>query len=245
MNCTAHVIALATCFAAALPLPSDLPQDDNLVFVGEAPAPESSLVLWYRRPARRWLEALPAGNGRLGAMVFGDVTTERLALNESTFWSGAADFTHDNTAAREHLSEIRKLLFDGEYRQAVDRISRHLLGRQGNYGTHLPVGDLLLQMRNGEGEVREYRRELDLDQAVAAVGYSVGGVRFTREVIVSHPDQVIVIHLSADQPGKISFEMRFKANRDPSHVRIQGHDTLVITAARGNRNTATDKPASR
>ncbi len=66
MNCTAHVIALATCFAAALPLPSDLPQDDNLVFVGEAPAPESSLVLWYRRPAQRWLEALPVGNGRLG-----------------------------------------------------------------------------------------------------------------------------------------------------------------------------------
>ena len=208
------------------------------VFVGEAPPPPSPLTLWYRQPAKRWLEALPVGNGRLGAMVFGGVATERLALNESTFWSGAPDSTHNNPAGRDHLTEIRKLLFDGQYRQAVDLISRDLLGRPGNYGTHLPVGDLLLQMRDVAGEVRDYRRDLDLDQAVAAVGYSVGGVHFTREVIASHADNVVAVRLTADQPGKVSFQMRFKANREPSQVRAQGSDTLLITAdARENKHS--------
>ncbi len=200
------------------------------VFVGEATPPDSPLILWYRRPATRWLEALPVGNGRLGAMVFGGIATERLALNESTFWSGAPDATHDNPGAREHLAEVRKLLFDGQYRQAEDLISRHMLGRRGNYGTHLPVGDLLLQMRHAEGEVRDYRRELDLDQAVAAVGYSIGNVRFKREVLASHADNLVVMRLSADQPGQIGFQLGFKANREPSEVRAQGNDTLLITA---------------
>ena len=202
-----------------------------LVFAGEAAPPASPLTLWYRQPAKRWLEALPVGNGRLGAMVFGGVTTERLALNESTFWSGASGTNHDNPAAREQLPVIRKLLFDGQYQKAVDLISRHLLGRQGNYGTHLPVGDLLLQMRHAEGAVSNYRRDLDLDQATAAVGYSIGGVRFTRQVIASHPDHVMAVRLSADQPGKVSFQLRFKANRDPNQVHTRGNDTLVITAA--------------
>ena len=200
------------------------------VFIGDAAPPTAPWALWYRRPAKRWLEALPVGNGRLGAMVFGGVAAERVAVNESTFWSGAPDATHDNPAAREHLPEIRRLLFDGQYQKAVDLISRHLLGRQGNYGTHLPVGDLWLQMHHGQGEVRDYRRDLDLDQAVAAVGYSVDGVRFMREVMASHQDRVIALRLSADQPGKVSFAMRFAANRTPSQVRVQGHDTLVITA---------------
>ena len=104
---------------------------------------------------------------------------ETLALNESTFWSGAPDSTQNNPAGREHLPAMRRLLFAGEYRQAVDLISRHLLGRRGNYGSHLPVGDLLLEMHHDGGEVHGYRRELDLDQAAATVTYSIGGLRFT------------------------------------------------------------------
>ncbi len=213
--------------ATATPKPEIPPPP---TFVGDAAPPASPLTLWYRRPAQRWLEALPVGNGRLGAMVFGGVATERLALNESTFWSGAPGTNNDNPAAREQLPEIRKLLFDGQYRKAVDLISRHMLGRQGNYGTHLPVGDLRLQMQHAEGEVRDYRRDLDLDLATTAVGYSIGGVRFTREVIASHPDQVMAVRLTADQPGKVSFRMSFKANREPSQVWVRGTDTLVITA---------------
>jgi alpha-L-fucosidase 2 len=209
-----------------------------MVFVGEAPPPASALALWYRRPAKRWLEALPVGNGRLGAMVFGGAATERLALNESTFWSGAPDQSHDNPSARAYLPEIRTLLFAGQYRKAVDLISRHLLGRRGNYGTHLPVGDLALRLRHEEGDVRDYRRELDLDQAIATVSYSLGGVRFTREVIASHSDSVIAVRLRADQPGKISFAMSFLANREPSQVRAEGSDTLLIAAdARENKHS--------
>ena len=188
------------------------------------------LSLWYPRPAQRWLEALPVGNGRLGAMLFGGIPTERLALNESTFWSGAPDATHDNPSARQHLPEIRRLLFDGQYRQAVDLISRHLLGRRGDYGTHLPVGDLLLEMRHPDGEVRDYRRDLDLDQAVASVHYGVGEVRFTRELLASHPDDVLALHLKADPPGNVAFRLRFRPNREPCRVQAHGNDMLLLFA---------------
>jgi len=200
----------------------------TLTFTGDAPSPASPMTLWYRRPAQRWLEALPVGNGRLGAMVFGGVTAERLALNESTFWSGAPGTDHDNPAALEHLQEIRKLLFAGEFRQATDLISRHLLGRRGNYGTHLPVGDLILRMRHEGGEVRDYRRDLDINDAVASVSYSLGGVRFTREVLATHEDRVIAVRLTADKPGHISCQVRFQANREPCKVTTLGADTLVI-----------------
>ncbi len=213
--------------SAEAPKP-EIPPPPTLV--GAAAPPVSPQTLWYRRPAQRWLEALPVGNGRLGAMVFGGVAIERLALNESTFWSGAPGANNDNPAGREQLPEIRRLLFDGQYQKAVGLISSHLLGRQGNYGTHLPVGDLLLQMRHAEGDVRDYCRDLNLDQATATVCYAIAGVRFTREVIASHPAQVLAIRLTADQPGKVSFQVRFKPNREPSRVQARGGDTLVITA---------------
>ena len=166
------------------------------------------------------------------------MATERLALNESTFWSGAPDLSHDNPAAREHLPEIRGLLFAGEYRRAEELISRHLLGRRGNYGTHLPVGDLWLEPRHEPGEVRDYRRDLDLDQAIATVAYGIGGARYTREVFASHADHVIVMRLTADKPGKISFRARFQANGEPSQTRARDRDALVITAdARENQHS--------
>ena len=199
-------------------------------FTGEAAPPAAPLTLWYRRPAKRWLEALPVGNGRLGAMVFGGVGAERLALNESTFWSGAPDPTNDNPAGREQLPIIRKLMFEGKYPQAVDLITKHMLGRQGNYGSHLPAGDLLLRMDHAEGPVGDFRRELNLDEAVATVGYTIGGVRFTREVIASHADHVIAMRLTADQPGKVSFQLGFKPGGQGGKVQSRGNDTLFVTA---------------
>ena len=211
---------------------SEKPKPDgpeSVVFSGEAAPPAAPLTLWYRRPAQRWLEALPLGNGRLGAMVFGGVMTERLALNESTFWSGAPGTDQDNPGGREHLAEIRARLFEGQYRQATELISRHMLGRPGNYGTHLPVGDLLLHMRHPEGEVRNYRRDLGLDDALATVSYSLGGVRFTREMFASHADGVVAVRFTADQPGSISFQVRFKPNQRLGQVIAQGADTLVLS----------------
>ena len=120
----------------------------SLPEIPNAPAPDSPLSLWYRRPAVRWLEALPLGNGRLGAMVYGGVRQERLGLNESTFWSGAPSDRHENPEGAEHLAEIRSLFFAGKYREGVDRTAPYLLGRTDNYGTHLPLGDLYLEMRH-------------------------------------------------------------------------------------------------
>ncbi len=185
-------------------------------------------VIWYRQPARRWLEALPVGNGRLGAMVFGGASTERIALNESTFWSGAPDASHDNPAGRESLGEIRKLFFAGDFAKGVDLTRRDLLGREGNYGTHLPVGDLVIEFRGQEGAARDYRRELNLDDGAATVAYSVGGARYTREVIASHPDRVMVARFAADQPGRVSFQARFKSNSGTGLAR--SGDSLAITA---------------
>lgn len=200
-------------------------------FSRPARGPASPLTLWYQQPARRWLEALPLGNGRLGAMVFGGIATERVALNESTFWSGAPDETQNNPAGRDHLGEVRRLLFAGSYREAVALISEHFLGRRGNYGTHLPVGDLLLEMQHPEGEVHEYRRELDLDQGVASVSYAVGDVRFQREFIASHPEQVLAVRITANRPHAVSFRLRARFERQPGEARVRGQDTLVLTAA--------------
>lgn len=199
-------------------------------FVEEAQPPTAPQTLWYRRPARRWLESLPVGNGRLGAMVFGGVTQERIALNESTFWSGAPDATQNNPAAREHLATIRQLLFGGEYRQAVDLISQHLLGRPGNYGTHLPVGDLWIEQSVETDEVRSYCRSLNLDNAVTTVTYCIDDVVYTREVIASHPDQVFVVRLTASRPGQVSFRAHFQAHREPAGTRRIDEQTLAFSA---------------
>ena len=116
----------------------------------------------------------------LGAMVFGGVTRERIALNESTFWSGAPDETQNNPAAREHLATIRQLLFDGEYRQAVELISQHMLGRSGNYGTHLPVGDLWIDQ---SFETRGSTRLLSLAES----GQRGGNGEFSCRRCALHP----------------------------------------------------------
>ena len=116
------------------------------------------MMLWYRKPADRWLDSLPIGNGRLGAMIFGGIERERVALNESTMWSGGPSDDHENPSALEHLGEIRRLFFSGRYIEARDLCAKHLLGRQGSYGTHLPVADLWLHWETSQGAVRDYRR---------------------------------------------------------------------------------------
>jgi len=227
--CPALALALQTAASGQTPAESGRGAPP-VVLVGQAAPPLSDLSLWYRQPAKRWLEALPVGNGRLGAMVFGGVVTERLALNESTFWSGAPSDDHESPTAREHLGEVRSLMFEGRYPEAVELIGRHMLGRRGNYGTHLPVGDLVLEMRQDSNEVRDYRRDLDLDDAVATVTYAVGDVHYTREVLASHPDNVITVHLTADRAGRVSFRARFQPTREPSGVCAENGDSLLILA---------------
>ncbi|MCX6967375.1 MAG: glycoside hydrolase family 95 protein [Verrucomicrobia bacterium] len=191
-------------------------------------APPGALALWYRQPAARWLEALPVGNGRVGAMVFGGVREERLALSESTFWSGAASDQHENPQAREAFAKIRELFKAGKHREAQPLI-RSMLGRKRNYGTNLPAGELLLAQSGTEGEVRDYLRELDLDEAVATVAFTVNGVRFRREIVASHPDGIVAVRLTADRPGAIGFTLRYRGGAHPWTVATRGKDTLEIS----------------
>jgi alpha-L-fucosidase 2 len=190
---------------------------------------EKELSLWYQGPAMRWLEALPVGNGRLGAMVFGGVERERLALNESTVWSGAPSDRHDNRSGREHLAEIRRLLFEGKYILASALCEKHIFGREDSYGTHLPMADLLLDFNLGGKEVRDYRRELDLDEAVARVEFSCDGARYTREVLASHPDKTIVVRLTCDKPGRLSFKVKLSSGDLPGTVSALDSRTLALT----------------
>jgi alpha-L-fucosidase 2 len=174
--------------------------------------------LWYDKPAARWEEALPLGNGRLGAMVFGGTAEERLQLNECTLWGGRP---HDyaNPQAGKHLAELRRLIFAGKIPEA-ERLGGEMLGRPPYQRPYQPLGDLRLRFP-GHEKVQEYVRALDLDQAIAQTSYRIGDVEFKREVFVSFPDQAIVIHLSSSKPGQIAFEVGL----DTPHPGIQAEVT--------------------
>ena len=162
------------------------------------------MKLWYNKPATEWTDALPLGNGRVGAMVFGGTATERFALNEDTLWSGVADNPGNNPAALAALPEVRRAAIEGRYDDAQAGAKRML----GDFGeAYLPLGDLLLQFADS-GEVSGYYRDLDLDTAIATTRYEAGGVTFTREAFVSAPDNVMVVRLTADVPGSVSLTAR-------------------------------------
>ena len=177
-----------------------------------AAADPSALTLWYRQPAAKWTEALPLGNGRLGAMVFGGVPTEHLQLNEGTLWAGGP-YNPNNPKALAALPEVRRLIFAGQYDAASALVSSNLMAvplRQLPYET---LGDLYLDFPTN-GPVTDYRRELDLATAVAGVSYTVNGVHFKRECFASTPDQVILIRLTADQPGLSLFHCHIQQHMD-------------------------------
>ena len=164
----------------------------------------NALTLWYRRPASQWVEALPIGNGRLGAMVFGGVERERLQLNEDTLWSGGPR-DWNNPKAPQVLAEVRKLIAEERYAEA-DRAAR---GMQGPYTQSFePLGNLELAFEHGDAARGGYRRQLTLHDAIAAVSYKVGATSYTREIFASRPDQVIVVRLAADKPGMITLTAR-------------------------------------
>lgn len=167
----------------------------------QLPKPDSDLTLWYGQPAEKWVEALPVGNGRLGAMVFGSVERERLQLNENTLWSGNRN-GYDRVGAYQYLPEIRRLLFAGQQKEAAQLVNRELLGER-PLDYYQPLGDLVLRF-DGVTTATGYRRELDLDSAVVRVCYRAGDAIFTREVFASAPDQVLVIRLTCDKPSRLS-----------------------------------------
>jgi alpha-L-fucosidase 2 len=196
------------------------------MLAGQAPPPEGRWTLWYRQPASKWSEALPVGNGRLGAMVFGGLKAERVQFNEDSLWTGQPeDYQHEGAA--EYLPKVRQLLFDGKQREAERLAGQHCMSVPLRQQYYQPFGDLHLRFPSQQ-KVSNYRRELDLDAAVARVRYQVGEAVYTREVFASHPDQVIVVRLACDKPGHISFEAALTSPHNESQTEKLSDNVLAL-----------------
>lgn len=182
--------------------------------------------LWYSQPARKWTEALPIGNGRMGAMVFGGVSTERIQFNEDTLWRGKPH-NYVRAGAGDQLAEIRRLIFDGQSGEAGALAKAKFLSDPIRQMPYQPFGDLRLGFPGLENPT-DYRRELDLDSAIASVSYRVGDVTFRREAFASHPDRAVVLRFTANKPGRIHFTLQM----DSPHTNCAtsgANDMLVLT----------------
>lgn len=190
-----------------------------------ANSPSSDLRLWYPQPATEWNEALPIGNGRLAAMVFGGLATERIQLNEDTIWAGEKR-DRINPEAAKSLAEVRRLLFAGKPKEAEILAERTIISVPKRMPPYQPLGDLILNFPQHEAAT-DYKRELDLDTAIASVSYRIGKVRYKRDVFASAVDQVIVVQLTADKPRSISFSATLTRARD-SKTTTERPDLVII-----------------
>src|SRR5262245_54648340 len=189
------------------------------------PSTDAANILWYREPATTWNEALPIGNGCLGAMVFGGVPAERIQLNEDTVWAGEKRDRNNPEGAR-NLAEVRRLLFAGKPKEAEELAERTIISVPKRLPPYQPLGDLLLRFEN-QGEPQNYRRELDIDSAIVRLTYLIGDTNYTREVFSSAVDQLIVIRLTADKPSGISFAATLTREKD-STTFIEGSNRVVL-----------------
>jgi alpha-L-fucosidase 2 len=193
-------------------------------FTGEAAPPAEPLVLWYRQPATLWTSALPVGNGKQGAMMFGGIDSEVICLNEDTLWAGGP-YSPENPDAAAALPAVRQLLFDGKYRQAEGLISRAMMGRPSTQAAYQPVGDLLLAFPK-VATAENYRRELNLRTATAGVQFTSEGTTYTRELFASAPDNVLVLRLTASRAGQINFKLSMRTGENI--VNSDGTDDTFI-----------------
>ena len=215
--------------AAGLAVPGVLP---TVVRAETSSGPMADLTLWYRQPAVEWTEALPIGNGRLGAMVFGGVAQERLQLNEDTLWAGSP-YQPAHTGAAASLGQVRDLIFAGKYTDADALIEKTMMGTPPRQMSYQTIGDLLLttgvsSMNSG------YRRQLDLDSAVTTTTYTQDGIHFTREAFVSVKDQVVVLRLSADRPKSQWLHASFTSPQK-AQSRVDGTDLILDGANTGQQ----------
>jgi len=188
--------------------------------------PSEPMCLWYARAATNWNEALPLGNGRLGAMVFGGIAHERLQLNEGTLYSGYPGYRDLNLTVTNEYQQVAGLIAQRRYAEAEAIIQRGWRGKSPAYIQ--PLGDLFLDFEV-DGPVTEYRRELDLARSVCRVSYRAGNTHFTREVFASYPDQVIVVRLTADRPGSLNFSVRLASPHPTAKPRVlpDGHQIVM------------------
>jgi len=218
--------------------------------VGQAPPPTSALSLWYRTPASdhallamdasresrqagtaEWVRALPVGNGRLGAMVFGGIVHERLQLNEDTLWAGRP-YDPVNPDAKSALPEVRRLLAERKYPEAAKLVEAKVMSKPLAQMPYQTIGDLALTFPEVDA-VEDYRRDLDLATATAHVSYTSGGVVFSREVFASAPAQVIVVRLTASRPGQITFTARLQTPQRAT-IEATADGDLVLRGVNGD-----------
>ncbi len=185
------------------------------------------LKLWYSAPANKWDEALPIGNGRLGAMVFGGVENERIQLNEESVWTGAP-VKRANPEALKNLDNVRELLFEGKYAEGDRLAQEKIMGTRLRSGAHTyqTLGDLHLQFAGLEN-ISNYKRSLDLRTAVASTEFESGGVKYKREIFSSAPDQIIVIKLTASKKGKLNFSTSIDRPGDAEHISVNGTQIIM------------------
>ena len=192
-------------FAGTLPA-----ADTDLKPAPSESAKKSNMVLWYHQPGVKWLDAMPIGDGYMGAMVFGGIQKERIALNESSFWSGRPH-DYNDTNALAYFPQIRDLVFAGKFQEAEKMADDHFWGIPKGQQAYEPIGDLLLNF-DGVDTVQNYRRELDMESGVTTVSYQAGDAVITREVFLSYPDRAMVVRISGDKPGRVSVQAQLKGH---------------------------------
>ena len=197
---------------------------------------DPSTFMWYEKPAEKWEDALPVGNGRLGAMVFGKYGEEQIQLNEETYWTGGP-YSTVVAGGYKVLPKIQKYIFEGKPLEAHKLFGRHLMGYPVEQQKYQALANLILFFPE-QDTVTNYQRSLDLKTGIVTVKYSKDGVNYKREVIASHPDQAVVIRITADQPKSISFEAELRGVRNNAHSNYAtdyfrmdglGDDELVLT----------------
>ena len=191
------------------------------VHAAQANGATDNHVLRYNRPATMWTEALPIGNGRLGAMIFGKPSAERLQLNEETIWAGRPN-NNANPEAREYLPKVRQLVWEGRYKEAQDMATAHVMAKTNSGMPFQVFGDLTIDF-NGHGDYTNYYRELSLDSARAITRYTVDGVTYQREYISSLADNVIMVHLTASRKGMITCNAQMSSPQQDVTIESEGN----------------------
>ena len=189
---------------------------------------QPGLKLWYEVPSgNTWENALPIGNGRLGAMIYGNPAKDIIQLNEHTLWSGSPN-RNDNPLVLDSLAQIRKLIFEGKQKEAEQLANRVIISKTSHGQMFEPAGELNLSFK-GHDQYTEYYRELDIEKAIATTKYKVGNVIYTREVLASFPDRVIVMRLTANKPRSISFTATYKTPQPNVTIKTTSAKQLTVS----------------
>ena len=197
--------------------------------------PATDWRLWYEQPADEWMKALPVGNGRLGAMVYGGAPDETIALNEITFWTGYYDAQQDPEGGAEHQEEMRKLFFAGDYDRLHEVAAKYMTGKAAKFGSHIPVGDMKLAFIHSDS-VTDFCRDLDLADALASVTYRVNDTLYKRELFCSNPADVMVMRITSDKRAAIGFDLSFDFNKS-AKIEVEGNKIVFS----GNTDTRSDE----